>query len=109
MATPPDRVFLKLENVRGTGDAQRLDVTVNGTPAGTVSLFGLRKASLVDGHHGGSGLTFRLEITDIMDTLHLQDALAVASLDVQIKSGEELDASESISIGRVSINRLTQS
>ncbi|HEU4416265.1 MAG TPA: tyrosinase family protein, partial [Candidatus Angelobacter sp.] len=91
----PDRVFLNLENVRGLSDATALQVYV-GVPAGakpadhpeqlagSVGLFGVRKASLAEGEHAGQGLTFALEITNIVDALHLKNALDVDSLDVRI-------------------------
>src|SRR6185369_8315698 len=55
--TRPDRVYLNLENVRGTGDATALSVFINlpeaSNPAdhpdllaGTVGLFGLRRATV---------------------------------------------------------------
>ena len=57
-ASLPDRAYLQLENVRGNIDANKLDVSVNQQHVGTVALFGLRRASLKDGAHGGEGLTF---------------------------------------------------
>ena len=52
--------------------------------AGSVALFGVRKATMADGQHAGQGLTFVLEITKIIDDLHLSDALDVDALDVRI-------------------------
>ena len=47
---------------------------------GTVSLFGLRRASLRDDHHAGSGLTFELDITDFIDNLfHENSAEGIAA------------------------------
>ena len=77
-SAPPDRVFLNLENVRGTHDATVLSVYLNlpegARPsdhpellAGSVGLFGLRRAEFRDGHHGGQSLNFVLEITKIVD------------------------------------------
>ena len=82
-AAEPDRVFLHLENVRGTFDASVLSVYINlpegAKPgdhpellAGSVGLFGLRKSSLPDSAHGGQGLTFVIDITKIVDALHLR-------------------------------------
>jgi tyrosinase len=113
----PDRVFLKLENVRGTFDPAVLSVYVNlpsgaapaGHPdllAGTVGLFGLKGASRVDAKHGGKGLSFSLEITDIVDALHLKGALDVDSLHVDIEPQTELPAGTQITVGRISIYRL---
>ena len=101
----PDRAYLQLENVRGTRDAQTLQVFVNGHLAGGVALFGLRRASLKDELHGGSGLRFELDITNIIDTLHLENALEADSLDVKILPSDAVDADAPISIGRVSVYR----
>ena len=112
----PDRVFLNLENVRGLADSTVLQVYV-GLPddakpqdhpdqlAGSVALFGVRKASLADGEHAGQGLTFALEITDIVDALHLKRVLDVDSLDVRIIPLNAVPEEAQVSIGRVSIFR----
>ncbi len=105
VAAPPDRAYLKLENVRGTRDAQSLGVSVNGHAAGTVALFGLSRATVKDAEHGGSGLTFELDITDIIDTLHVEGALADDSLDVKILPSHAVQSDAPLSIGRVSIYR----
>jgi tyrosinase len=112
----PDRVFLNLENVRGTHDASVLSVYINlpegASPsehpellAGSVGLFGLRRASLKDGRHGGQGLSFVLEITKIIDALYLNKALDVASLQVRIVPHQAVPEQAQITIGRVSIYR----
>ena len=105
VATPPDRAYLRLENVRGTTDAQGLGVYVNGHQAGTVALFGLDRATANDGQHGGSGLTFELDITNIIDKLHVDGSLAADSLDVKIIPSHTVEADSPLSIGRVSIYR----
>jgi len=117
-ATPPapDRVFLNLENVRGAYDSPAFQVYV-GLPdganpadhpelnAGSIALFGVRKASLVDEEHGGQGLTYVLEITNIVDKLHLSGALNVGALDVRIVPARPVPADANVTIGRVSIFR----
>jgi tyrosinase len=112
----PDRVFLNLENIRGLTDSTVFQVYV-GLPdganpadhpdllAGSVALFGVRKASLADGEHGGEGLTSALEITHIVDALHLRNALDVNALDVRIVPVNPVPEGAQISIGRVSIFR----
>lgn len=100
----PNRAYLELENVRGTRDAHKLNVYVNEQLAGNVSLFGLRRASLPDGEHGGSGLNFLIDITDVIDTLHLSDALN-DSLNVQITPQNSVADQENMRVGRVSIYR----
>ena len=101
----PDRAYLQLENVRGTRDAQTLEVSVNGHPAGTIALFGLRRATLKDQSHGGSGLRFELDITAIIDQLYLDDALEADTLDVKIQPSRAVDAEAPITVGRVSVYR----
>lgn len=104
-ANLPDRVYLQLENVRGNRDAFTLNVSVNQYQAGDVSLFGLRRASLKDGKHGGEGLTFVLDITDIIDKLFLDNALDVDSLDVRIVPDHAVQDRTEITVGRVSVYR----
>jgi tyrosinase len=112
----PDRIFLNLENVRGFSDSTALRVYVDlpqgANPAdhperlaGNVALFGVNKASIADDEHAGKGLTFVLEITDIIDALHLSNKLDVNSLDVRIVPVRPVPADAEISIGRVSIFR----
>jgi tyrosinase len=114
-APAPDRVFLNLENVRSTAPGA-FDVYV-GLPdgaapadhpellAGTVGLFGVRKASLPDGEHGGEGQTYVLDISDIADTLHLNNALDVAAIPVRIVPVAAVPAEAKLTIGRVAIYR----
>ena len=67
----PDRVFLNLENVRGVNDATAFSVYINVPEgddparhpdhlAGSIALFGVRKATMADDKHAGDGLTFVL-------------------------------------------------
>jgi tyrosinase len=112
----PDRLFLNLENVRGAADAPAFDVFV-GVPdgedpaahadrlAGSIAPFGLAKASRTDGEHAGQGLTFVLEITDIVDRLHLENSLDVDSLPVRIVPMHPIAEDAGITIGRISIFR----
>jgi tyrosinase len=112
----PDRVYLNLEDVRGTFDASVLSVYINlpkgANPgdhpellAGSVALFGLRRASFEDGQHGGGGLSFVLDITKIVDALHVNNALNVDSLQVSIVPNRSLPDNAQITVGRVSIYR----
>jgi tyrosinase len=104
----PDRVYLRLENVRGTIDAFKLNVSVNQQNVGTAALFGLRRASLKDGQHGGTGLTFVFDITDIIDNLFLANALDEDSLDVRIEPNHAFADIAQLTIGRVSVYRQGQ-
>ena len=99
----PDHVYLCLENVRGTRGTHKLSVYVNELLAGSVALFGLRRASLKDGQHGGEGLNFVLDMTHVIDTLHLDDALELDSLDVRIVPSHAVADNEDFSVGRVSV------
>jgi tyrosinase len=116
---PPDRVFLHLENVHGTHDALALSVYVdlpaNANPnahpellVGTVGLFGLRRASRKDGEHAGAGLNFELEITNVIDSLHLKNALDSDSLHVTIVPHQAVPEKAEVTVGRVSVYRLGQ-
>jgi tyrosinase len=104
----PDEVFLQLENVRGTNNSNFLSVFVNEKFVRSVALFGIRMASLKDGAHGGSGLTFTFNITNIIDELHLDDNIDLNSLNVVIKTRNPLPNENDITIDRISIYRLGQ-
>ena len=117
LAAPPDRVYLKLENVRGTLDATVLGVYVNlpadhGSPAvlhahqaGAIALFGLRRASEADGEHGGDGLTYVLDITRLLDQQYLDGELPSENLTVTLLARRALPEQATIEIGRVSVYR----
>jgi tyrosinase len=115
-ASPPDRIFLNLENVRGLSDATAFKVYINVPEgddpaqhpdllAGSIALFGVRKATLADAKHAGNGLTFVLEITHVIDALHLAGALNVAQLHVRLVPLNPVPEAAQISIGRISIFR----
>lgn len=112
----PDRVYLNLENVRGTHDAAVLSVYVNlprgANPknhpellAGSVGLFGLRRASMADGRQGGQGLSFILDITKIVDSLYLKNGFDVNSLNVSVLPHRSVPDRARITVGRISIYR----
>ena len=114
--TLPDRVYLKLENIRGTFDAAVLGVYVNlpdgAKPgasqecfAGSMALFGLRRASIADGEHAGEGLTFLLDITHRIDDLHLAGKLDSDSLRVSLVPTRALPERSEITVGRISVFR----
>jgi tyrosinase len=115
-APAPDKVFLNLENLRGTSDANSYEVFV-GLPegkrpadhpellAGSFSLFGIRKASNPDGEHGGQGLTITLDITETVDKLHLSKSFDVDSLHVWVVPAEGASTKTTTTIGRISIYR----
>jgi len=112
----PDRVFLNLEGVRGANDGAAFYVYVNlpqdANPtdypqnlAGVVSLFGVTKASRADDKHGGNGINETLEITDIVDALHLNNKLDLDHLTVRFVPRTKIQAADKISVRRVSVYR----
>jgi tyrosinase len=101
----PDRVFLNLENIRGLNDATAFQVFVNGQLAGTIALFGVRKATQADDEHGGEGLTHVLEITKLASELHLKGQLDADKLDVRIVPVKPVPKESKVSIGRISLFR----
>jgi tyrosinase len=112
----PDRIFLNLENVRGLNDATAFSVYINVPEgedpaqhpellAGSIALFGVRKATVANGEHAGDGLTFVVEITHIIDALHLAGALNVSQLRVRLVPIKPVLEAAQISIGRISIFR----
>jgi tyrosinase len=122
----PDKIFLKLEHITGRFDATAFNVYVKpkesktdapaaagalptatnaGVLAGTVALFGLRLASLADSKHGGGGLTFTLNITPIVDQLHLENNFTSSELTVSLIPDRPLPQGEEVQIGRISIYR----
>jgi len=114
--TEPDRVFLNLENVRGRNDATAFYVYV-GLPddahavdhpdrlAGSIALFGVREASETDGEMAGQGLTYVLDISRIVDDMHLRDSFDVDRLSVRIVPTNPVDDDAQVSIGRISVFR----
>jgi len=112
---PPDRVFLRLDNIVGTTGAA-LSVYINlpegGKPgqypklhAGSIGLFGLRQASAKDGKHGGKGLNFTLDITKVIDELHLRQSFDLDTLNVSLVPNSSIPESKPITVGRISIYR----
>jgi tyrosinase len=112
----PARVFLKLEGIRGTSDAAIYHVYIglpaNAEPAdyrdrlaGTVSLFGVSAASDPNGPTAGSGINQVLEITEIVDALHLSGD-DLNRLDVRFVPATAAAAGAEFSIGRLSVFKL---
>jgi len=104
----PDEVYLQLEGVKGNADSNIYTVSVNQQYAGHISLFGLRIASKKDSKHGGAGLTIRLDITNLIDKLHLNNGIDSGSLDVVIQPAGPISKGGECTIERVSIYRKGQ-
>lgn len=113
--TPPDRVYLKLENIRGSQDATVVsvfvDLPVDGNAearrahhAGEIALFGLRRASVPDGGHGGAGLTSVMDISHLVDQLHLENRLT-GTIQVTLSPRRKLAPGTNITVGRLSVYR----
>ena len=115
-ATAPDRVFLSIENVRAARDGTIFSVYVNlpdgADPAahpelraGSVALFGARTASAPDGAHAGEGLTFSLDISRIVDSLHLSGGLGGGTFDFRLVPRNRVSSDAKITIGRIGVYR----
>jgi tyrosinase len=112
-ASEPDRVFLNLENITGSSDAASFKVYIELKPdaapqahpenlAGIATLFGLN-ASALDRQRGGNGFNKVLEITKVIDRLHLEGQRDFTQLSLRfvLRYGRESD----VSIGRISLYR----
>jgi hypothetical protein len=108
ITSQPDEVFLVLENVTGTNNSNILMVYVNNQFVKSVSLFGIRMASMKNSEHGGSGLTFKFNITSIVDDLHLNNNINLESLDVQIRTKNPFSKGSVVTVGRISVYRIGQ-
>jgi tyrosinase len=111
----PDRIFLNLENLRGRNDATVFHVYIDrpASPgmaaaaylAGSIALFGVRKATQPDGEHAGNGLTLVLEITHVIDALHAAGDFERRALHVRLVPVRPVAAADQVRIGRVSLFR----
>ena len=111
-----DRVYLILENIRGTYDATILNVYINvpedasqadhrNLLAGSVGLYGLRRASIQHGEEGGLGLTFVLDITPILIEQPAGKSPYANEIRVSIVPNRQLPDPAEVVVGRVSIFR----
>ena len=107
------RVLLQLENLTAEGRTNSYDVYVNvpegGNPvnyperfAGRLSLFGVAEASRSTDLHAGSGLTYRLDITDIYNLLSTQEDWSPENIRVSFVPVREWKGS-TVTVGRVSL------
>jgi tyrosinase len=112
--TSRDRVYLILENIRGTYDATILNVYINvpedasqgdhrNLLAGSVGLYGLRRASIQHGEDGGLGLTFVLDITPILIEQPAAKSPDANEIRVSIVPHRQLPNAVEIVVGRVGI------
>lgn len=114
----PDRVYLNLENIKSPSDAAAFYVYVNlpsgadpeANPdhfAGMISMFGARKASEPNGPHAGNGISESLDITAIVDRLHLANQLS-QPLSIKLISAVPGATDDAVTIGRISVYRQGQ-
>jgi tyrosinase len=112
--TPVSRLYLKLDAIRGAAPTAILDVYINlpagetaasrpDLRAGSLYLFGLERASRVDGGHAGNGLGFALDITDLASKLGGEDGFDTAALDVALVPVEGSSDAAPVTIGKVSL------
>lgn len=110
----PKRVFLNIENITGKGPPGTYKVYVNVPDGenpedyeenlvGTLALFGLGEQSAGDAAHGGSGLTFVLEVTDLVQRLQQEGSWNETDLDVDFIPLRPVPQGTDIKIGRVSV------
>lgn len=114
-AAPPDHVYMRLDNVTGAFNGA-LSVYINmpegADPgqyqhlrAGAVGLFGVRQASDPAGKHGGKGMNFTLDITKVVDQLHLSQSFDLDTLNVNLVASGQIPGSAALTVGRISIYR----
>lgn len=107
-------IYLGLENVRGTFDAAILSAYINlpaaarpsdhrNLSAESVGLYGLRMASVGQEANAGEGLTFIVEITQILSALFASKSFDPEEIRVSILTDRPLPDSVTITVGRVSI------
>ncbi len=114
-AGAPDRVYLNLENIRSPSDAAMfyvyVDLPSGADPerhpanfAGTISLFGVSKASVTRGGAPGNGATISLDITEIVDAMQAKGGLG-DDIAVRVVAAVPGATNDDISIGRISVYR----
>lgn len=112
------RLYLRLESVRGSAPSPQLEVYVNlpdgAAPenhpehhAGSLTLFGLNVASKPDAGHGGNGLGYTLDITDLAQRLTDSGSFDPAHLQVTLVPGEQISATTPVTVDRISVVKRT--
>ncbi len=113
------RVFLKLEGVRGQRLAAGVflvyvNLPVGAQPAdfpdhraGQISMFGVAEASQPDTPHGGGGLNFSFDITELVTRLRTKGQWRPERVDVAFApvpdSGGQVHPDADVSVGRVTV------
>lgn len=121
-AAAPQRVFLNIENVTGTGSPNGYSVYINVPEnedprkhedlcAGTLPMFGVKEASRASKKHAGDGLHYSLEVTEIVERLQAQNAWDPAKLRVTFVPDDEPERKRTVAsadeqrfhVGRISL------
>jgi len=108
------RLYLALESVRGSAPSPLIEVYVNlpqgADPqshpelhAGSLTLFGLNVASQRDGDHGGNGLGYTLDITELAHRLTKAHNFDPNHLSVTIVPGEQVSEDKPITVEKISV------
>lgn len=112
------RFYLALESVRGSAPSPLLEVYVNvpdgADPlahpelhAGSLTLFGLNVASRPDGSHGGNGLGYTIDITDLAGRLEQAGNFDPNHLRVTLVPGEQITDDKPVTVDRISVLKRT--
>jgi tyrosinase len=112
------RFYLALESVRGSAPSPLIEVYVNlpegADPeahpelhAGSITLFGLNVASEPDGGHGGNGLGYTLDITDLAQRLEKAGNFDPTHLRVTLVPGEQVTDDKPITVDKISVLKRT--
>lgn len=112
------RFYLALESVRGSAPSPLLEIYVNlpdgADPlahpelhAGSLTLFGLNVASRPDGSHGGNGLGYTIDITDLAGRLEQAGNFDPNHLRVTLVPGEQITDDKPVTVDKISVLKRT--
>lgn len=115
-AAASERVYLHLENIRGTQDATVLSVYLNlpegarpgdhdALLAGSIGLYGLRQASVPRGGAEGPGLSTVMNITALLAHLPATSGRDAREIRVSLVPDHPLSEPAEITVGRVAVFR----
>jgi tyrosinase len=113
-AAAPQKVYLNLENITGSGKPERYSVYLNlpqdadaarhpELHAGDLPMFGVVESSTADENHSGSGLHYSLDVTDVVHSLEAKGEWNPANLRVSFVPKRKGRATHRIEVGRVSL------
>ncbi len=112
------RFYLKLEGIKGRAPSPLVEVYVN-LPAGAdphdhpdlrvagITLFGLNVASAPDGGHGGNGLGYTLDITDVVKKLTEGGDFKPDDLRVTLVPGKGVSADKPVTVDQIAVLKRT--